>query len=1084
MYTPQVSRLAGGRAQKSSLKKNHPLLNISKRSTNASFNSSFQTSHIFEETGNHVVEGYGVSLPVLVAEALDRSSCTSVKISENGWCWLVSGRRLFIWKYKIPQGSKSVSSYCKELTLPSSDLAHKAELVSVHAVKSDSSVMVQPVAIAVSPEGLVRYWPSITHDGSYFETSVDLHGQECFSLTDVQPFGCILATTTSSLVLISTKYVSGHNNIQCHNLRAPQGMLAGIGRKVSSFIFGSIPSQTNECKLAKVLGCDGSDQSEKKLFVLSGPNLQKWNLFDYQSEQVSYNILLVTLKFVYECDLDRIAKETSAAAFWGQDASHCNEIKTWLIDMQLTKNGLIVLIAALNLSMSQMVHFALGYIDRNDDSPPVSFSQFNVLKYSMLFNDADDLIQKYNLIYPSFDSQSVFLYQDKMILCVTGVDEPDKIEFRSPSDRIIGAGSCDRQPLFFISSKGIVSIVSSQPDADMSTAMNESFLPEPPVNLNISTLNMSLMKMDKEPTGDSNRTCKLKTALLHYIKHDLKQCEEIINDCFSPSGIEAEVDSNLDTAVFYLSIEMIDDFPASDPRWVESHAKDTPGSSGSLIILHYLEGKQDAHKYFMTFLKGTDLYDKVKSKIITSRVLDAAIKKVLEDRKVNLGKLTPQDHFYRQVSNMDDIVGAMIDVEIQTINSDIPIQEIITTFSTANKIIQEMFQAVLKFRKNKITGSFSPLNYEQETKSTTWINSEGNNGMRTHLVKQYLMTVEHAVKCAEDVQTKGLLFQQMVDIADIILNGYVSQLEYVKNNTEKFNRLNLQYTDDRYRIIIPFLELEQLDRAAALAEKYFDFKILVELCDMNNNQERLQRYMTQFAAEGFTDFVFKWYLDEGKRGKLLKQPISHTSDLSKFLSIHPDLSWVHHLQTENYGKAHEILSELADNESEYLSRKKTSLSISKLASLVSEESDDIKESQIEGIDNCHNLILYQETLPKPILESFGMDPDLMRVLSPQELIKMYVSEENSSANEYDFKKALDLLQYIDPVSCMISIHEIEISYYDGLDLLKKKDHHICVSILQRCFEKVYISFSFMFIFLFLVCMVASGFVFYLLHSNE
>ncbi|KAG1670395.1 Nuclear pore complex protein Nup133 [Nymphon striatum] len=1014
MYTPQVSRLAGGRAQKSSLKKNHPLLNISKRSTNASFNSSFQTSHIFEETGNHVVEGYGVSLPVLVAEALDRSSCTSVKISENGWCWLVSGRRLFIWKYKIPQGSKSVSSYCKELTLPSSDLAHKAELVSVHAVKSDSSVMVQPVAIAVSPEGLVRYWPSITHDGSYFETSVDLHGQECFSLTDVQPFGCILATTTSSLVLISTKYVSGHNNIQCHNLRAPQGMLAGIGRKVSSFIFGSIPSQTNECKLAKVLGCDGSDQSEKKLFVLSGPNLQKWNLFDYQSEQVSYNILLVTLKFVYECDLDRIAKETSAAAFW----------------------------------------------------------------------DADDLIQKYNLIYPSFDSQSVFLYQDKMILCVTGVDEPDKIEFRSPSDRIIGAGSCDRQPLFFISSKGIVSIVSSQPDADMSTAMNESFLPEPPVNLNISTLNMSLMKMDKEPTGDSNRTCKLKTALLHYIKHDLKQCEEIINDCFSPSGIEAEVDSNLDTAVFYLSIEMIDDFPASDPRWVESHAKDTPGSSGSLIILHYLEGKQDAHKYFMTFLKGTDLYDKVKSKIITSRVLDAAIKKVLEDRKVNLGKLTPQDHFYRQVSNMDDIVGAMIDVEIQTINSDIPIQEIITTFSTANKIIQEMFQAVLKFRKNKITGSFSPLNYEQETKSTTWINSEGNNGMRTHLVKQYLMTVEHAVKCAEDVQTKGLLFQQMVDIADIILNGYVSQLEYVKNNTEKFNRLNLQYTDDRYRIIIPFLELEQLDRAAALAEKYFDFKILVELCDMNNNQERLQRYMTQFAAEGFTDFVFKWYLDEGKRGKLLKQPISHTSDLSKFLSIHPDLSWVHHLQTENYGKAHEILSELADNESEYLSRKKTSLSISKLASLVSEESDDIKESQIEGIDNCHNLILYQETLPKPILESFGMDPDLMRVLSPQELIKMYVSEENSSANEYDFKKALDLLQYIDPVSCMISIHEIEISYYDGLDLLKKKDHHICVSILQRCFEKVYISFSFMFIFLFLVCMVASGFVFYLLHSNE
>lgn len=76
------------------------------------------------------------------------------------------------------------TSHCRELTLPSSDLAHKADLVCVLVPENGASAMTQPAAIAVSPEGLVRYWPSIAHEGSYLETSAELHGQECFSLTD------------------------------------------------------------------------------------------------------------------------------------------------------------------------------------------------------------------------------------------------------------------------------------------------------------------------------------------------------------------------------------------------------------------------------------------------------------------------------------------------------------------------------------------------------------------------------------------------------------------------------------------------------------------------------------------------------------------------------------------------------------------------------------------------------------------------------------------------------------------------------------------------------------------------------------
>lgn len=50
----------------------------------------------------------------------------------------------------------------------------------------------------------------------------------------------------------------------------------------------------------------------------------------------------------------------------------------------------------------------------------------------------------------------------------------------------------------------------------------------------------------------------------------------------------------------------------------------------------------------------------------------------------------------------------------------------------------------------------------------------------------------------------------------------------------------------RYFNLVP---LGQYQSAAALAEKYCDFDILVQMCEQTDNQTRLQRYMTQFANQ-------------------------------------------------------------------------------------------------------------------------------------------------------------------------------------------------------------------------------------------
>lgn len=75
---------------------------------------------------------------------------------------------------------------CKELTLPPSDLAHSAARVCVLAASGEG----QPTAcVAVSPEGVVRYWPNIAYEASTSEISAELKGEECACVVHFQ-VGC------------------------------------------------------------------------------------------------------------------------------------------------------------------------------------------------------------------------------------------------------------------------------------------------------------------------------------------------------------------------------------------------------------------------------------------------------------------------------------------------------------------------------------------------------------------------------------------------------------------------------------------------------------------------------------------------------------------------------------------------------------------------------------------------------------------------------------------------------------------------------------------------------------------------------
>ena len=174
--------------------------------------------------------------------------------------------------------------------------------------------------------------------------------------------------------------------------------------------------------------------------------------------------------------------------------------------------------------------------------------------------------------------------------------------------------------------------------------------------------------------------------------------------------------------------------------------------------------------------------------------------------------------------------------------------------------------------------------------------------------------------------------------------------------------------------------------------------------------------MHQFQGRGFGEFVCKWYAERGLRGHLLGAKFVNQPSLKNFLRSNENrfMSWLHEIDSQDYYGAHKSLLELALKETHYLSKKKTLLALSKLSALASDKSANDLEATLNTIQREQELVLHQDKLPLTVVEALAMDAENMHVLSVMELVECYVScDINPTANENDFKKALDLVYFVD-----------------------------------------------------------------------
>uniref|UniRef100_A0A672G307 Nucleoporin Nup133/Nup155-like C-terminal domain-containing protein n=1 Tax=Salarias fasciatus TaxID=181472 RepID=A0A672G307_SALFA len=541
-----------------------------------------------------------------------------------------------------------------------------------------------------------------------------------------------------------------------------------------------------------------------------------------------------------------------------------------------------------------------------------------------------------------------------------------------------------------------------------------------------------------ETVAQEDKTKLLKAAFLQFCRNDLVGAQTVTDELFAADG-DGEDSAELDGLVTQIDLDLVDDYPASDPRWAESVPDESAGFPlTSLIILHQLEDKMKAHGCFMDFLLQVGLLDRlgqvtVRSSPMATRLLlcehaeklqaamvlknhhtkhaelvNRAIAAALRRRGDGVPpSLTAADVFFREVSQISSLFDCLLEEEERSLK-DNPVESAqwAEGVLTVNSIIKDMLQAAGQYRETKASMYRASESAAAEPEFIPWTASGGVGGIRTVLSRQHDLILRSVYPHA-DSELRAAVCEQLVALLDLYLGGYVAQLASLQQQRppgaqqERYDSLEMEYVQRRSELLTPLLELGQYQWVAALAEKYCDFDILVQMCEQTDNQSRLQHYMAKFAEQNFADFLFRWYMEKGKRGKLLSQPATQHQQLASFLQAHQHLSWLHHIH------AHRTLYNQANAETRYFVKKKTLLALSKLTVLAS----DLPEDEINIVEQ-ERFLLHQETLPRQLLEEKQQNPDTMPLLSAHNLIQLYICDDNRRANEYDFKKALDLLEYL------------------------------------------------------------------------
>ncbi|KAH8382783.1 hypothetical protein KR009_005236 [Drosophila setifemur] len=1024
----------------------------------------------------NVVEIFGCPLPVVVNEALTFAGAgtgtVSAKVSQNGWAWVVQGRRLLIWQYKDqgkpgspprvgkPNRRAGGLAQCRELTLPYSDLGHKSELISVFQTEGQQMAS----CIAVSSTGDVRYWSSIAHDGNSVDLSI-LTGQEFVQLLNLPiQQGYLAVTSTCNLVFLRVGLTNGRYTLHHKTIKPATSLLGGFGKKFASILIGMNTGGDKDQVLVRLCCESNSIDGETVVAVLSDRAIQRWSLTNKGSAE----------NLIYEDgEIVRRIRDEFKQKFWNVRLPADNvDIDMHLLDFHNVKKKAYILAGAVNQAHAPQMCYALVVASAQAESMLLeTFTPLKINKFFSSKTEEDCLSLRFVV-----GSSHIYLYTPKVVYPLhltntvpTAELEAEKIEFHLHDDRILSAAICSHLPLFFSRTHGLVAITPGDfdgtellnmsscntPDLFAPASYNASFGAMNQSTLSGSTNNLHMFELDPDDMYSelNDEVGQLKAAFLYQLKRNTNMAKTVVGELLRSVG---EADANgapldaykLDRIVITIAEDLAEDLPIADPRWEEALGdqdsnRHALGSSRSMQILNQLRDKTIAFQHFITFLQSSGVWDKlnaipcgsnvlkptsfilsdISEKIVAAmalRSLQTKLTKLIEEAidatvalwdEKPLGSLTNQDIFYVKLCKFQNVFEALADIAEERIAAQSQTTVSVAHFITdINSIVLDTLSQVFRHREQSST--IFRLHNDKQTsfENLPWTAMGGNAGVRDTLTRLIDISVRYGGHCVSETELKHRLYQQIFEMVDLVLDGRRNYLESVRDS-EKFNVLQQQFEAQRRELISVLIKNRQYEYAAKLAEKYLDFQSLVLICDETHDKDRLDDYTRKYEEFDFSQFAINWHLRQNRHGEVFERFKGNQTALAQFMRDHPSLGWIQLIFNGDFERAAKVLYELAQYEAEFVARKKSMLSLAKLAAFAAADSD--LTAQVEKINSDLNLVEYQAQLGHDVLQTFGFDSTEQKVLKAEEIINMYIAEENDTATETEFRKALELLSYVE-----------------------------------------------------------------------
>lgn len=956
------------------------------------------------KSDRYQLESYGLYTPNPVLEGLSVSHKNkliwSARLSESLWAWFVYGRKLLVWNAE--NNKENQTNPCFELGLPASEVAHQSALVWVFEPET-GKLLSHACCIAVSPEGLIRFWKDVYDEVEFIEHNTELMGKECELLFQVDHSRFILLTTTADLVMVTINMDNVRPQISSKILTESTGWLGNISINFSSFVFGSSGQQSDP---KTICGCvlKSSSNYNKNLFVVTtnGTTLTKWNVSEPHRE-----------KQLFEVNLALSLQEKFSIMMFNSVST--GDMDMEIIDMKPTNNHNQEVIVLIHTKPNQAYnYYILATIQVQDNKCPItSLHVLNNIESSYLNESTPQLL---------ITEQQVFILSKHYILVVTF--EPFQTDVIGVDcDLKFGGGSVVNNYGMFFTQSHCLTVVTKITDEEYEINESRSVLQCP--DLNQSSI------VTAEVESGSNET-RLKSAFLQFVSRKLENCKALIKQACPEEPSSNDV-FNLDKTVFKVGEDLVNDIPINDPRWLGVQDEPTIRSS-SMVILSHLEEKQQAIHWYFKFLQELGLWSRMrhihkyntqvftgcalkdlseklqatimfrKIEVDHSKLLDKLIKSAVETHSDSysgpLG-LTHTDKFYRQVSMSHVLLKMLCAYSEEIASTNRSAVDICGILCDVNRILVKVLGGVLDYRRQNV--EFFPIDKQKQSKMS-WILCEGKDGICTELRQQISISLKYVNIANITKEVHSEISDQVAFLVDVLLSSFV----------DIFSETDSSYTKLRYNVLRELMDNQENHKVIELAEKYADYRIIVEVCFETKNITLLYSFMDKLFEKNFRQTVFSWYLEQGKIVDLLRnfcRKPKYEHDLALALKSYPKYGWIAGGLSENINLTCESLKQCWSQEETNVLRKQTQLNLYKMSILAS-NGPLTKYPELQQVEIDLKIIDHQLNIPQCVLEYFELDTNSMSVLTPEEIYNFYLHKSNIVLDENQCLRAFSVIQFI------------------------------------------------------------------------